>query len=79
MFRIFRKKNKTPGDFFFIVQAGFAKVHTDPDGPWRGEVVELGPVNATIHSVDECTAIADLGKLSNMYRGILDRLLVTPR
>jgi succinyl-diaminopimelate desuccinylase len=43
------------------------------------EIVELGPINATIHSVDECTAIADLGKLCNMYRGILHRLLDTSR
>jgi len=40
------------------------------------EIVELGPVNATIHAVDEHTSIADLARLSDMYLGILERLLV---
>jgi succinyl-diaminopimelate desuccinylase len=39
------------------------------------EIVELGPVNATIHKVDERVAIADLEPLSAMYRRILERLL----
>lgn len=39
------------------------------------EVVELGPVNATIHAVDEHTNVADLARLSDMYLGILERLL----
>jgi succinyl-diaminopimelate desuccinylase len=40
------------------------------------EVVELGPVNATIHKLDECVRIDDLEPLSAIYRGILERLLV---
>jgi len=43
------------------------------------EIVELGPVNSTIHSVDECTLIDDLGKLGCMYAGILERLLQDPK
>ena len=43
------------------------------------EIVELGPVNSTIHSVDECTLIDDLGKLGSMYGGILERLLQDPK
>ncbi len=39
------------------------------------EVVELGPVNATIHKLDECVRVADLEPLSAIYRGILERLL----
>ena len=39
------------------------------------EVVEIGPVNATIHKLDERIAIADLEPLTAVYRGILDRLL----
>ncbi len=39
------------------------------------EIVELGPVNATIHSVDEHVRISDLHKLADMYEGILNRLL----
>jgi succinyl-diaminopimelate desuccinylase len=40
------------------------------------EVVELGPVNATIHKIDERVRIADLEPLAAIYRGILERLLV---
>ena len=39
------------------------------------EVVELGPVNATIHKIDECVRVADLAPLSRVYariaRGVL--------
>jgi succinyl-diaminopimelate desuccinylase len=40
-----------------------------------GEIVELGPVNATIHKLNEHVAIADLEPLAAIYRGILERLL----
>ncbi len=40
------------------------------------EIVELGPVNATIHKLNERVRIADLEPLSAIYRGILERLLV---
>ncbi len=40
------------------------------------EVVELGPVNATIHKLNERVAVADLEPLSALYRGILERLLI---
>jgi succinyl-diaminopimelate desuccinylase len=39
------------------------------------EVVELGPVNATIHKLNERVLAADLPRLSAVYRGILERLL----
>ncbi|MGE3520973.1 MAG: succinyl-diaminopimelate desuccinylase, partial [Vicinamibacterales bacterium] len=39
------------------------------------EVVEFGPVNATIHKVDEHVAAADLGPLSTIYETALRRLL----
>jgi succinyl-diaminopimelate desuccinylase len=39
------------------------------------EVVELGPVNASIHKVDEHIALADLEPLAAIYRGALERLL----
>jgi succinyl-diaminopimelate desuccinylase len=41
------------------------------------EVVELGPVNATIHKIDERVAVADLEPLTSLYRGILERLLAS--
>jgi len=43
--------------------------------PLGAEVVELGPVNATIHKVDECVAVADLERLPELYRLICIRLL----
>ncbi len=43
--------------------------------PLGAEVVELGPVNATIHKVDECVAVADLEKLPALYYAICERLL----
>lgn len=43
--------------------------------PTGAQVVELGPLNATIHKVNECVAIADLDALSSVYEDILHRLL----
>ena len=43
--------------------------------PLGCEVVELGPVNETIHKVNECVAIADLEPLARVYERILDALL----
>ncbi|PMK04989.1 succinyl-diaminopimelate desuccinylase [Vibrio sp. 10N.261.55.A7] len=39
------------------------------------QVVELGPVNATIHKVNECVSIADLEKLTDMFEKTLENLL----
>ncbi|ODT92990.1 MAG: succinyl-diaminopimelate desuccinylase [Rhodanobacter sp. SCN 67-45] len=43
--------------------------------PMGAEVVELGPVNATIHKVDECVDVAELEKLPAVYRALCERLL----
>ncbi len=43
--------------------------------PTGAQVLEFGPLNATIHQVNECVAVADLDKLSDIYHGILQRLL----
>ena len=43
--------------------------------PTGAQVVELGPVNATIHQIDECIRAADLDVLSKLYEGTLQRLL----
>ncbi len=40
------------------------------------QVVELGPVNATIHKTNEEVNAQDLPRLAAMYRGILERLLL---
>jgi succinyl-diaminopimelate desuccinylase len=39
------------------------------------EVVELGPVNASIHKIDECVDIASLDVLKDVYRSTLESLL----
>ena len=39
------------------------------------QVIELGPVNASIHKIDECVEISALPQLSAIYRRILEQLL----
>ena len=39
------------------------------------QVVECGPVNASIHQIDEHVAVADVEPLKAIYRGVLDRLI----
>lgn len=43
--------------------------------PTGAQVVELGPVNATIHQIDESVGVDELDQLSEIYRGIIERLL----
>lgn len=45
--------------------------------PYGGEVVELGPINRTIHRIDEQVSINDLEDLSRIYADILGRLVGT--
>ncbi|RRQ20076.1 succinyl-diaminopimelate desuccinylase [Thiohalobacter thiocyanaticus] len=42
--------------------------------PTGAQVLELGPVNATIHKVNECVRCDDLERLSELYETILIRL-----
>jgi succinyl-diaminopimelate desuccinylase len=44
--------------------------------PTGAQVVELGPVNATIHQIDERVLVADLARLARVYARTLDHLLV---
>jgi succinyl-diaminopimelate desuccinylase len=39
------------------------------------QVVEFGPINATIHQVDERVKVADIDRLKNIYRRTLESLL----
>ncbi|THB85420.1 succinyl-diaminopimelate desuccinylase [Pantoea allii] len=39
------------------------------------QVVELGPVNATIHKINECVKASDLQMLSRMYQRIMEQLI----
>lgn len=43
--------------------------------PTGAEVVEIGPVNASIHKVDEHVSVADIDALSRIYEQILVNLL----
>lgn len=43
-------------------------------GAAGAEVVEFGLLNRSIHQVDECCAIEDIGRLHHVYVGILRRL-----
>ncbi|MGP4713909.1 succinyl-diaminopimelate desuccinylase [Psychrobacter sp. DM8] len=44
--------------------------------PTGAQVVELGVRNATIHQVDEKVEVDDLGRLAQIYEGILENLLL---
>ncbi|HEX5372237.1 MAG TPA: succinyl-diaminopimelate desuccinylase [Aquabacterium sp.] len=39
------------------------------------QVVEFGPINATIHKIDECVATQDIDPLKDIYKQTLSRLL----
>ncbi|HEU4806614.1 MAG TPA: succinyl-diaminopimelate desuccinylase, partial [Nitrobacter sp.] len=38
-------------------------------------VIEFGLVGQTMHQIDERAPVADLEKLTRIYRGVLDRYL----
>ena len=43
--------------------------------PTGAQVVELGPINATIHKIDEHTPVAELDQLALIYQRALQKLL----
>ena len=43
--------------------------------PTGAQVLELGPVNESIHKLNEYVNVEDLDQLSDIYQGILERLL----
>ena len=43
--------------------------------PTGAQVLELGPVNASIHKINEHVKVSDLDRLSEIYQGILVKLL----
>jgi succinyl-diaminopimelate desuccinylase len=45
--------------------------------PMGAQVVEVGPVNASIHQIDETVRVDDLPRLAAIYRGVLERLLLS--
>lgn len=44
--------------------------------PTGAQVVELGPLNATIHKVNECVKVDDIDKLTLTYQRVLENLLI---
>ncbi len=38
------------------------------------QVIEFGPLNATIHKINENVLVADIDPLKNIYKGVLERL-----
>jgi succinyl-diaminopimelate desuccinylase len=43
--------------------------------PLGAQCIEIGPVNASIHKVDEHVAVADLEALPGLYQALIERLL----
>jgi succinyl-diaminopimelate desuccinylase len=46
--------------------------------PLGAQCIEVGPVNASIHKVDENIRVVDLERLPDLYLALLERLLVQP-
>ena len=46
--------------------------------PLGAQCIEVGPVNASIHKVDEHVRVADLEALPDLYLALLERLLAQP-
>jgi succinyl-diaminopimelate desuccinylase len=47
--------------------------------PLGAQCIEIGPVNASIHKVDECVSIGDLEWLPQTYLDLVERMLAYPR
>jgi succinyl-diaminopimelate desuccinylase len=43
--------------------------------PTGAQLIELGPINASIHKLNEHVRVADLDALTDVYQGVLERLL----
>jgi succinyl-diaminopimelate desuccinylase len=43
--------------------------------PLGAQCIEVGPVNATIHQIDEHVRVADLERLPDLYQALIQRLL----
>ncbi|HRQ65941.1 MAG TPA: succinyl-diaminopimelate desuccinylase [Xanthomonadaceae bacterium] len=78
----------TAGRLLDVVRASVSEVlgvDTRPDtgggtsdgrfvAPTGAEVIELGPINASIHQIDEHARVEDLDRLAEVYQAILKRL-----
>lgn len=45
--------------------------------PAGAEVVELGPLNASIHKTDEHVSVEEPGRLAEVYRALLERIFIS--
>ncbi|MFL6695768.1 MAG: succinyl-diaminopimelate desuccinylase [Vitreoscilla sp.] len=74
-------RDETAGDQGGPVQAALSTTGGTSDGRFISricpQVVEFGPVNATIHKVDEHVSVADVPRLRNIYRRTMEHLLAT--
>ncbi len=82
----------TPGELVGAVQAAIkAETGIDTELSTTGgtsdgrfiaqicpQVIELGPVNAMIHKIDEHISVADIEPLKNIYRRVLENLNALP-
>jgi succinyl-diaminopimelate desuccinylase len=46
--------------------------------PLGAQCIEIGPVNASIHKVDEHVSVADLERLPELYLALIERLMLAP-
>ena len=44
--------------------------------PYGAQVIELGPINDTIHKINECVSVDDLDTLSATYQKVLENILL---
>jgi succinyl-diaminopimelate desuccinylase len=44
--------------------------------PLGAQCIEIGPVNASIHKVDEHVSVADLQSLPDLYQALIERLML---
>ena len=67
------------GNAFYLKHKLADKLTVQPGnlilGNGSNEIIEFGPLNDTIHKIDERIAVADLGPLSRIYEMVLRRLL----
>ena len=47
--------------------------------PLGAQCIEIGPVNASIHKVDEHVSVADLERLPDVYRALIEKMLIEVR
>ncbi|MHB8253343.1 MAG: succinyl-diaminopimelate desuccinylase [Acidiferrobacter sp.] len=72
-------------DGSITAETGVRPIHSTGGGtsdgrfvaPFGTQVLEFGPLNESIHKVNEAVAVDDLARLTRIYLGTLERVLVT--